>query len=477
MTTLLDRFRAHARGARLFPRAGEAVVAVSGGPDSVALLDLLHAAAGDLGLTLAVAHADHGIQAGSGDVGVRVASLANRYHLPFELGELHLGAEASETIARRARYAFLRDVQRRRGARYLVTAHQHDDQVETILLRVLRGSAPAGLAGIPARGRGGLVRPLLPFSRADLEAHVARRGLPTHDDPANADPRHLRSWVRHALVPLVVSRLGPRVQRDLTRLGREAARERHAWGQVLELVPELDLRFEGGGFAVARPVLARYHNALAVAVLRAAARRAGLMLGPKRAQRVVRLARGQSGRTVELGAGWVADAALDRLCVRQVVEAVEVEEVVAEAERGTAVFGPYRVSWRPATSPARLERRGWTTWVVGAGWELRSPRVGDRLEPLGGVGRRAVRRLLMDARVPRRERGRYPVLARGQTILWLPGICRSGADLPRPGTRAVRVDVTDDRDAEAGPRRIRRAHHPAPGSGTGAGDHGRLPVR
>src|SRR5918996_5360848 len=170
MTTLLDRFRAHARGARLFPRAGEAVVAVSGGPDSVALLDLLHAAAGGLDLTLAVAHADHGIQAGSGDVRGWVASLANRYHLPFELGELHLGAEASETIARRARYAFLRDVQRRRGARYLVTAHQHDDQVETILLRVLRGSAPAGLAGIPARGRGGLVRPLLPFSPAGLEA-------------------------------------------------------------------------------------------------------------------------------------------------------------------------------------------------------------------------------------------------------------------------------------------------------------------
>ncbi|MGH7700376.1 MAG: tRNA lysidine(34) synthetase TilS, partial [Gemmatimonadales bacterium] len=68
---------------------------------------------------------------------------------------------------------------------------------------------------------------------------------------------------------------------------------------------------------------------------------------------------------------------------------------------------------------------------------------------LGGVGRRAVRRLLMEARVPRSERAAYPVLARGETILWVPGICRSGADLPPPGTRAMRVDVTDNREPEA----------------------------
>src|SRR5204863_172673 len=88
------------------------------------------------------------------------------YGLPFELGELRLGSDATETTARRARYAWLAEVRRRREARYVVTAHHRDDQVETILLRVLRGSGPAGLAGIAARARGGRVRPLAPAARA-----------------------------------------------------------------------------------------------------------------------------------------------------------------------------------------------------------------------------------------------------------------------------------------------------------------------
>jgi tRNA(Ile)-lysidine synthase len=89
-----------------------------------------------------------------------------------------------------------------------------------------------------------------------------------------------------------------------------------------------------------------------------------------------------------------------------------------------------------------MARATWRTWLRGAQWEVRSPRPGDVIEPLGGVGRRPLRRVLMEARVPRSERRRYPVVAAGETILWVPGICRSAAALPRPGTQAVRVDVT-----------------------------------
>src|SRR2546426_3120947 len=293
---LAERLRRHVTGARLFPKAGTAIVAVSGGADSVAVLDLLHDLAPELGLTLVVAHADHGIQTGSGDVGKGVRGLAARYGLPFELGELRLGPSATETTARRARYAWLAEVRRRRRARYLVTAHHRDDQVETILLRVLRGSAPAGLAGIAARGRGGLVRPLLPFTRAELLAHVTERGLPAYDDPANRDPRHLRSWVRTTLLPLLNERLGPRLRRDVLAQGRHAAGDRRAWDRILDLLPDLALRGEGSSFTVARPRVCGYDNALSVALLRAAARRVGLVLGPPRAERIVALAQRPSGR-------------------------------------------------------------------------------------------------------------------------------------------------------------------------------------
>ncbi|MGH7567792.1 MAG: tRNA lysidine(34) synthetase TilS [Gemmatimonadales bacterium] len=447
---LLDRFRAHLDAAGLLARPGAAIVAVSGGADSVALLDLLAAVAPSREVRLVVAHADHGIQPAARSVGQAVKALAARYELPFELGELALGADTSETVARSARYGWLGAVQRRHRARYLVTAHHQDDQIETVLLRALRGSGPAGLAGMPARGRGGLVRPLLPFTRAELAAHVAARGLPHHDDPANRDPRHLRSWLRSTLLPLVIERLGPGAGADLLRLGRQAAADRRAWDRVLGLLPDLGLHETRTGFAVARHVLASYDNALSVALLRAAARRVGLVLGPVRARRVLALARRPSGRRLALGEGWTAEVAFDRLRLTR-GSGDAAAPVRATGERGSISFGEFRVSWRPDRAPGRIRRDAWTTWVEGGGggWEVRAPGPGDRLVPAGGVGHRPVRRLLMEARVPRSERAGYPVVARGETILWVPGVCRGQVALPRPGTPAVRVDVTRHDEPEA----------------------------
>src|SRR6267142_4594404 len=348
MTTgasLPARVLAHIRESRLFREPGQALVAVSGGVDSVALLDLLSDTASDLGLSLVVAHIDHGIQSDSPTVRQSVAALAEKYGLPFESVELHLGPETTETEARRARYAWLREVQRRRGARYIVTAHHEDDQVETIVLRGLRGSAPAGLAGIAARGRGGLVRPLLPFTRGELLAYVAERGLPVYDDPANRDPRHLRSWVRTTLLPLLHERLGPRLRSDLLAQGRHAASDRRAWDRMLDLVPELALRVEGtASFTVARASVCGYDNALSVALLRAAARRVGLVLGPTRARRIVALAHRPSGRRLPLGEGWSAEVAFDQLRVgRDAKHAVDcaLERVWPTGERGKALFGGF----------------------------------------------------------------------------------------------------------------------------------------
>jgi tRNA(Ile)-lysidine synthase len=450
--SLSQRFLAHVGQTRLFREPGEAIVAVSGGVDSVVLLDLLSGHASELGLSIAVAHVDHGIQSDSPTVRQAVAALAKKYQLPFEVTELHLGPQASETDARRARYAWLREVQRRRGATYLVTAHHQDDQIETVLLRTLRGSAPAGLAGIGRRARGGLVRPLLPFTRRELLEYATARNLPVHDDPANRDPRHLRSWVRTTLLPLLSERLGSALRGDLLALGRHAASDRAAWDRVLDLTPELGLVVEGESFAVARKSVARYDNALSVALLRAAARRAGLVLGPTRARRLVVLAGGQSGRRLPLGDGWTAEVAFDQLRVsRQRKGASENAPVAVQphGETGSARFGEFEISWSPAAAPERIERTAWTTWVDGTGWQVRPPQPGDAVAPIGGVGHRPLRRLLMEARIPRGERARYPVVSRGKTILWVPGICRSAEGLPAPGTHAVRLDVTELDSAQA----------------------------
>ncbi|HUK21107.1 MAG TPA: tRNA lysidine(34) synthetase TilS [Gemmatimonadales bacterium] len=454
MTLLTDRFRAHLERSRLLADPGIAIVAVSGGPDSAALLDLLAGRASELALELVVAHADHGIQpGGQSAAAARIAqSQAEQYGLPFELTELTLGPRATETLARRARYAWLRDVQSRRGARYLVTAHHADDQIETVVLRVLRGTAPAGLAGIAASSRGGLVRPLLPFTRAELGAHVAARGLPVHDDPANRDPRHLRSWIRTALLPLIVERLGPDAARALRRVGRYAAWDRRAWDVLLDQLPEIDFQLLPRGFDVARAPVARYDAALASALLRAAARRAGLVIGPERARSLAEFAGKTSGRALPLGGGWLAEIAFDRLRVTAGAPTEPRDQnIVAEGDRGQVRFGTFEVRWQPETAPARLERVGWTTWIAhdGMGFQVRGYHSGDRIHPLGGVGHRPVRELLMEARVPRSDRPGYPIVTHGaqheggeSTVLWIPGVCRGAVSVPTPGTLAVRIDVT-----------------------------------
>ena len=442
MPTFAERFSAHLHRRGLFSGHGVALVAVSGGPDSIALLDLLAGVTTDGRLRLVVAHVDHGIQPDSPAVAAAVQDLASQYGLACEVGRLDLGPTASETRARRARYQWLEATRSRLGADWLVTAHHRDDQVETVLLRTLRGSGPAGLAGMATRTRAGIVRPLLPFTREELAAHLVARNLLAHQDPANADPRHLRSWLRQTVLPALEARLGPGVRDELVRVAHHAAADRRAWDAVLDRLPGLDVRLEGRRFDVARAVLAEYDDVLAVAVLRAAARRVGLVIGPRRARRLVDLAGRPSGRRITLGGGWMAEVAFDRLVVGSLPPQAPLAVTPGLDPQGELAFGEFAVRWEPAAAPSRVERKSWRTWFPSGAWEVRPPRPGDVIAPLGGVGRRPLRRLLMEARVPRGERASYPVVARGETILWVPGICRSAVDLPMPGTEAVRVDVT-----------------------------------
>lgn len=439
---LAERVRRHVAAQRLFPEPGLAVLAVSGGADSLALLDLLATLGPSLGLTLLVAHADHGIQAGSAAVADRVREVAwGRYGLEAVVGALALGPEASETRARTARYRFLRGVQAERGGRYLLTAHHADDQIETVLLRLLRGSAPAGLAGIPARGPRGLVRPLLPFGREELRAHVRLAGLDPVEDPANADPRHLRSWVRTVLVPAIEARLGASAPRALLDAAAHARVELRAWDAAVDQLPGLDVRVSEGRFDVARDALAGYDKWLAERVLRAVAARAGVVLTPRAAARVIGFAMtAASGRRLALPGGLTAEATFGRLTVfppEPVSGALRLSGASGETD-----FGRFRVRWREGAAPDRLERAAWSTWLERGPLELRAAISGDRMAPLGGVGRRAVSRLLMEAKVPRGDRAAYPVVAAAGEVAWVPGVCRGSAAVPAPGTGALRVDVT-----------------------------------
>jgi tRNA(Ile)-lysidine synthase len=436
--SLLDRFLLHL--ANLKVPAGPALVAVSGGPDSVALLDLLANSREVHGLELVVAHADHGIHPESGRVAEQVQALAVSYGIPFEGGHLELGASVGETLARTQRYAWLEQIRARRGAAVIFTAHHADDQVETVLMRVLAGSGPAGLAGMaPIQGK--VVRPLLPFSRAELNHHLEESGLKAWLDPANHDPRHLRSWIRTELLPVIRTRL-PGIDQRLRQLSIQAARDRTAWDTILDLLPGLDLQLENGGISVAASGLGDYDSALAQTVILALARRAGCRLGPTRAGRISALLNsGTSGARVPLGDEWTAELTFGRLRIYPSARESLIEPWALQGKQGQGAWGRWQFRWQVGTTPEQQDRVGMSAWFTLEPLMVRGWSPGERLKPLGGRGRRLVVRCFQEVRVPRSRRASWPVLAQSDDVIWIPGVCRSDARLPARGTEALRVDA------------------------------------
>ncbi len=419
---------------------GRALVAVSGGPDSVALLDLLVRNRHVHSLDLIVAHLDHGIHPDSHRVAEQVEKLAASYALPVHVGRVVMGPDAGETRARAERYAWLEELRVSLGAAVIFTAHHADDQVETVLMRTLAGSGPAGLAGMaPVRGR--LIRPLLSFSREELARHLEEAGLTAWQDPANADSRHLRSWIRTSLLPALRERL-PAIDSSLLRLARQASRDRAAWDEVLEVLPDLDLLIENDAISVAAQSVGGYDSALAQAVIMALARRVGCQLGPSRVGRVLALVKsGSSGARVPLGGDWTAELAFGRLRIGREMQRSGSAALALEGQSGHGSWGRWSFRWSCATAPERQDRAAMSAWFTLEPVMVRAWSSGEKLKPLGGTGHRLVVRCFQEVRVPRSRRWSWPVLAQNQEIVWIPGVCRSDVQLPSRGTEALRVDA------------------------------------
>ena len=176
--------------------AGSYVVAVSGGVDSMVLLDLLRL---HPGVRLTVAHFDHGIREDSAEDRLLVQRQAKRYKMPFVYDMGRLGADTSEAQARGARYAFLRTVQETSQANALLTAHHQDDVLETVIINLLRGTGRKGLSSL-TNGEG-IIRPLLNVPKSEILDYARRHGLIWREDSTNASDNYLRNRVRHNILP------------------------------------------------------------------------------------------------------------------------------------------------------------------------------------------------------------------------------------------------------------------------------------
>ncbi len=216
------------------------VLAVSGGGDSVALARLMAAQVSGAEDKLHIAHFDHARRgAASREDAAFVRELAESLSLPFHGGrwrKSHGEDPGCEASAREARYRFLRETAENLGARYVATAHTADDQVETILHRVVRGTGLTGLAGIPRARQLSpavtLLRPLLEFRREELQAYLREISQPFREDPSNAELEFTRNRVRNVLIPWLEREIHPSAAESLIRLGNQAR-------ETVELLHEL----------------------------------------------------------------------------------------------------------------------------------------------------------------------------------------------------------------------------------------------
>jgi tRNA(Ile)-lysidine synthase len=419
------------------------VVAVSGGGDSVGLLRVLHQLAGTLGLRISVAHLDHGVRGESARADAAfVAALAGSLGLPLVLGAWQPTRSGHfESDARRARYQWLTEVARVRGAAVIAVGHTLDDQAETILHRIVRGTGPRGLAGMPSRRvlstspRITLVRPLLGVCRHEVRDDLAARQQPFRDDETNADLSRTRARIRHDLLPKLAAEYNPNVAVALVRLGSLASSfERAIESDLSELERSAvfthapDCIVLNHGFLRSVPAFQRAE------VLRRVWRRAGwpeASMSARRWRRLAALVQNDEVLTVEVGARVEVSTERLFLVLRRRAAPVLASSAAPDILEPISLVVPglTAVPWAGGAIDARLDpdpetARGETIDLERVSLPLfvRNAAAGDRFEPLGMGGQSMPLADFFRGRQVRRvDRTRVPLICDQNGIIWVVG--------------------------------------------------------
>lgn len=460
---------------QLLNRGDRVVIGVSGGPDSLCLLDSLH----HLGYPLICAHLDHGLRPESSDEAAYAKSIAQSYNLPFEIEKQDVTLKAGpgvslEEAARLARYDFLVRVARKNDVHVIATGHTADDQVETVLMHFLRGTGPSGLRGMlpdtpldswvgiaDAQGIR-LIRPLLSLNRDQTEGHCQAVGLEPVIDSSNMDHTFFRNRIRHELLPLLET-YNPGIRQILLRLARIMTAEvdllaemvASDWESVFESLGEsaLLLRVEP---------MERKPLALQRALLRSAIKK----LQPS--------ARDVSFDTIERGLQFVSDPTRPAsrplfadLMLRDLGEEIllyhtdspvifdRLPQLIGDAQVEVPIPGEVELAggWKLTATSESITPGSYQTYLnaqegdfaaidessLSAPLSVRTRVPGDRVQPLGLEGTTKVSDIMINNRIPELARARWPIVVSGDEVVWVAGVRMSHAFRLTEGTSRVIV--------------------------------------
>ena len=423
------------------------VVAASGGVDSTVLLDVLDG----LGYRLHVAHLDHALRPHSAADSRFVAAEAKRRGLPCSVARRDVGAYARteglslEEAGRRQRYAFLDRVADQAGVECIALGHHADDQAETVLLRLLRGSGATGLGAMEIARAGRYLRPLLRVRRAEIEKYAHQRGLRYRADPSNCDPRFLRNRVRRELMPLLES-YNPNIAEVLNRTAALLKAEDDLLAALTQKALDTVIcKRCNDEVALDSARLVAYHIAVQRRVLRAVLQGLAAADGPFDFARVEQV-RGWIGagdkRLRVLGAGLRGQGWGTRYILRRgqrppVARCFDIPGALVLREHGVQI----RVQVVSSQHFDKAQLGGAQVALdadrLGPRVQVRSLRAGDRFQPLGMEGHKKLSDFLIDAKWPKISRDEVLVLAREGEIAWVAPLRSSHAFRIKSTTRRI----------------------------------------
>lgn len=415
------------------------VVAVSGGPDSVCLLDILCQLKDDLGLNLVVAHLDHGLRPDVDEAETRfVKSLAGALQLPFETkkaGRLMARQESSlEERARNVRYRFLEDALRKFSARKIAMGHNLNDQAETVLMRLIRGSGPSGLAGIPPLRDEKIIRPLIEVSRDEVESYIEERGLKYVTDATNLEPRYLRNSIRLELLPQL-RKYQPRIVELLGQTAGIMRKDEECLEQMAGAwVKGQDKSGDGREFRFHFSSFKKLPEALKNRVIRYAVRETGGSLrriGLRHIEAVRRLAASEKPQAM---------AHLpNHINVRKDYDTFVFELVKDTQTQGFCCFldgpGTFHLDELGCTISleevlgselTEMSASPWTAFLDAENLTyplmIRNFLPGDRFVPLGMSGHKKLKDFFIDLKLSSKARANIPILTHSNRVVWVCGL-------------------------------------------------------
>ncbi|WP_241158329.1 tRNA lysidine(34) synthetase TilS [Cohnella candidum] len=441
-----------------------AVAAVSGGPDSMALLHLLWKMAGERPFKVVAAHVNHRFRGAEAEAEAElVRQTAAQWGIPVETADIDVPAYIEETgmnpqsAAREKRYGFLKETARSYGASLLLLGHHADDQAETVLMRMLRGTGIGGLAGIPYRRREEnleLIRPLLRITKGELLAYCGRNEVPYAVDSSNSARYYTRNSVRLDLIPMLEN-YNPRLKESLIRLADLAAADDEYMEAAAEGVFRDHAVPSGAGFRLKRRRFRGLHVALQRRLIKLILKYSS---GPwhtlafRQVEEVLEALSDEVATVarIDLGEGWVCVREYDEVylgpqAAEPTVYAYPVSGFPCFVELGTGGRSIRFERWERAVTSLPVNR--WEAFFDESSLSLplivRTRLPGDRMAPLGLNGTKKVQDMFVDAKIPRSMRDEWPLVADAEgRILWVPGLRRSGIARVDAGTaRTIRAAV------------------------------------